>query len=193
MEHHHSYHTRQTPRTKQDAESPTSPTHLNAFASSRSRSNRRAHPPSSLQDHQPMVRARTQAIRRNPSLWTMTKYWTRLPATSNRETSPRRDAGAVRERANVGACPNRRNLSLGTWSSPLCQKRRHLHPGSQWSHELNTVKIPCRTNMDGPMFWTATSGIRGKSRACVILNSKYYSVFCMSQLTPCERYSWGTR
>ena len=146
MEHHHSHHTRQIPRTKQDVKYPTSPTHLNAFASSKSRSNRKAYSPSSFQDHQPMARARAQAIRRNQSLWMMTISWIRLLAMSNRETSPCSVEEAARARVNVGACPKPRNLNLGTWSSPLRQKRRHLRPGSQWSHELNTV-TPYHTNM----------------------------------------------
>ena len=148
MEHHHSYHTRQTPRTKQDGKYPTSPTHLNAFASSKSRSNRKAYPPSRFQDHQPMARARAQAIRRSQLMWMMTILWTRLLATLNRETSPRSVEEAARARANVGAYPNPRSLSLGTWSSPLHQKRRYLRPRSQWSHELNTVGTPYHTNME---------------------------------------------
>jgi hypothetical protein len=62
--HHHSYLTNQTSTTKQDVEYPTSPTHLNAFASSKSRSGRKMHPLRIFQDHQHLAGVRMQAVRK---------------------------------------------------------------------------------------------------------------------------------
>lgn len=136
---HHPYLAYQTSTTKRGAKYLISLTHPNAFVSNKSRSGRKMFPLRICQDHRPMARARVS--RRNQVLWMTTRLWTRLPATSNRATSLCSAAGAGKARANVGVAPNLRSPSLdrGTSSRPLRRKSHHLHPGWQWSHELNTV------------------------------------------------------
>ena len=68
--------TYQTSTIKQGVKQPTSPTLLNAFASSKSRSGQKMHLHIYLWAHQPVERARVLAVSRNRTPWVTTISWT---------------------------------------------------------------------------------------------------------------------